>query len=1802
MSERLTRARALAAALLRPGALVPLLAMLFSLFPVSSTFAGVHELLNASDNSTDVDSCAAPNDVLMVTITTNSRQGGNDASATLVSVGGTVAPADVAEIRVYYDVTLVGSVTNPGSLSNVSISLPGNQKGGKNWTYRVILNATAGGKNFDLTVHSITGTDNAVLPFTTATRNSTSCAGNDPTASAGDITGADDPLLPGIQYQFSAVYSDGDGSSDLADLYMAIDRDGAGTPGAPDDIVAHVTQGGAASGTATVDAGSGFVIGSVTYTKTEGSPTANDITVTWTFTLDWDWHDDEPTVAEYGVRATDDGAADSGWALTNINVDYENDLDLTGTLSVSAADNGPVTCGSTWVHGSETVTWSGLTVFYEGYGTSPANVDFDIRITDDDTGTWTQTAGAALSLATTSDAATDVSDIHAVDVVNIPSTGTDVSTVTCEVKVDATLPETLAGVAAGSPTSSSITVNWTAYGGGDTGAVGDSLYQTYRVYYSTSTPVTTADPVWDSGDDATLATSTTATTTISGLSSSTPYWFRVVGLDQAENEALFSAAQEVTATTQAGANNTPTATAAEITGADDPLLAGVQYQITTVHSDADGASQLADLHLAIDRDGLGTPGTPNDIVVHTTQGLAATGTATVDSGIAFLDGSVSYDKTEGSPTANDITITWTFTLGWNWWDDEPTVAEYGVRATDDVAADSGWDFTGLAVDYENDLDLTGSLTVTATDNGVVTCGSSWVHGAESLTWTGLTAVYQGYGTSPDDADFDIQITDDDAGSWTQATGAALNLGTTTDAATDISDVHSVQLISIPPPGADDSNVTCEVKVDATLPETLAGVTASLPSSSSITIGWTAYGGGDTGAVGDSGFQTYRVYYSTSTPVTTADPVWDSGQDAGLSSSAATTTTVSGLSPATPYYFRVVGRDEAENEAPIGSAQQVTETTQAGAQDGTTVLSNAVIASSCQQLTVTTIFTGDANENGTTLVEYNTINDFTGGQTVACSSLAGPSPRQCLVTKRSDNTFDPGSYFVRVSHTDGDGVFGAPANPQVLSTTLPSCGADPASPTTLILVPARDAIVSGLDLSRVQIYDDAGTAGLTVEWSIDGDTLSSAVTLNTNYRCAGETDTTLCAIYEFDLDTTVLSNGDHYLTVQVTDGAGNVSLIQHGFRSNNKGAGTLLRRTAGAQLCTDCHNLPTHSSRSTSTDYGSWAVDCLACHTPHRTKNVYLIEESLSTPSSGVKSVKFHYDDRATETNPGSAPGDFSFLGDRSDPGGAGTNSPYDDGICEACHTKTKFWRNTSDQDHAHNAGVRCIKCHSHEGGFFGGGGGCLGCHANPGDPGTATGRRPVLTDFANFTGGSEPRSHHVGDGGTAGGQLTDFDCVVCHAEGKVSGGETQTVGAYHGGDGGSKTIDLKDADLWDDANPQDSAVFVYDKAAVATSAGAAANWHSGDQIWREWTSGVDESGGATLPTLPAKAGLDPFCLSCHDSDGALNSFNATDSGTALNPFGDTVITNEYDQVPRAYTDPPTGQGRVVDIKSMVTAGGSDLDTDAGRQAQNINDPVKGIYSRHAIRGQAESTYVAYQNLPSVCGDAANESCYTMYEGDPTAGTSLLTSMGTGEDGSPLWNDTSVMGCGDCHTVDGANGSLGNTHGSDSEYLLKDASGTANEGTLSGLSYVCYRCHVSGRYVPPTGALGKHTDSSSDWQDKVDLTGIDRKDDGKGSNIFGMACTNCHGGTGPDDAGAVMWGTIHGSSEVFGTGDDGNTSTREAYRFMNGASLRYYDPEGWSTSTFTCYTLGTADSWGGCTQHDKSSGPDFDRPLQRPIAY
>ncbi len=400
---------------------------------------------------------------------------------------------------------------------------------------------------------------------------------------------------------------------------------------------------------------------------------------------------------------------------------------------------------------------------------------------------------------------------------------------------------------------------------------------------------------------------------------------------------------------------------------------------------------------------------------------------------------------------------------------------------------------------------------------------------------------------------------------------------------------------------------------------------------------------------------------------------------------------------TTYYYRVTFADP---DGVAGTNPQVVGpvTTPSCAANDTTITSNSALVSACRQISVTSAFTGDDNGNGRVSVEYNTANAWPG--TTACADVTGPSPRQCLATNLSPGT----QYWLRVTFTDPDGVTGA--NPEVLGPyTTPSCGTDTAPPTIGFLVPADGATVGGSDVIKVSIYDEGGLAGGTpVRWRLDAGPWSTTITVNPQYNCGPS-----CQVYEIALDTTTLTGGAHQVEVEATDAAGNLARAGRGFRVSNSGTrpagtGTLLRRTHGSQICLDCHNIPTHSSQHTGTNYGSWSVDCLTCHTPHGTTNIYLIREQIRTPSSGNRAVVFRQDDRAGATNPSG-----SYLG--------ASTTDYTDGICEACHTKTNHYRNdASGGDHTHNQSTRCVGCHPHSNGFAAGESkgraSCSVCHAS----------------------------------------------------------------------------------------------------------------------------------------------------------------------------------------------------------------------------------------------------------------------------------------------------------------------------------------------------------------------------------------------------------------------------------------------------------------------------------------------------------
>lgn len=110
------------------------------------------------------------------------------------------------------------------------------------------------------------------------------------------------------------------------------------------------------------------------------------------------------------------------------------------------------------------------------------------------------------------------------------------------------------------------------------------------------------------------------------------------------------------------------------------------------------------------------------------------------------------------------------------------------------------------------------------------------------------------------------------------------------------------------------------------------------------------------------------------------------------------------------------------------------------------------------------------------------------------------------------------------------------------------------------------------------------------------------------------------------------------------------------------------------MCLDCHNIGTHE-----------LLNCLTCHDNHNYKNRLGVKAVVKTPNSGLKNVVF-----SNVTGPDSfADGDNVY-----------------DGICEVCHTTTRYHRNNGTVLNNHTgtginySGKNCLTCHTHEGGFY----------------------------------------------------------------------------------------------------------------------------------------------------------------------------------------------------------------------------------------------------------------------------------------------------------------------------------------------------------------------------------------------------------------------------------------------------------------------------------------------------------------------
>jgi hypothetical protein len=441
------------------------------------------------------------------------------------------------------------------------------------------------------------------------------------------------------------------------------------------------------------------------------------------------------------------------------------------------------------------------------------------------------------------------------------------------------------------------------------------------------------------------------------------------------------------------------------------------------------------------------------------------------------------------------------------------------------------------------------------------------------------------------------------------------------------------------------------------------------------------------------------------------------------------------------------------------------------------------------------------------------------------------------------------------------------------------------------------------------------------------------------------------------------------------------------------------------------------------------------------------------------------------------------------------------------------------------------------------------------------GVRAITSEFAKW-------SHHV-----TGVTLNAAHCAACHLEGTVVDGKIVVDKTKHMVDA---KIHLRDTSAGTDAE------FAWD------------------------------------PAAPSFSGMDNFCLSCHDANGATSPMSGRiqnlinikglaapgKTASATNPFGDT-ISNQYDMLQRPAVVDAKGQFATANNSHHAVLGkkytgrtrtGSVRAVAAGF-ASNSSATLPGARSTIFDAGKFEATY-------TTLADAAGES-------------------GTRNGGSSLGDD-STLHCGDCHTVgqyraaDAAptnryNKAVIGAHGSNNEYMLRNNLGTdekhtgakfAGSGNFGAdLGYgnmpylVCFNCHAFKTYGSTFGTSGAGHAAEYDQDGRcngagqnvnnvygntigedrlktfnTDATKYGQPDGNTFGNLFGIECNNCHN----SGVKGNIFGGIHGSKVQTYTDGAGNTSKHN--RFLPGLGNVMFAPG--TLGGFTGGSLATYNSYSG----------------------
>ncbi len=435
--------------------------------------------------------------------------------------------------------------------------------------------------------------------------------------------------------------------------------------------------------------------------------------------------------------------------------------------------------------------------------------------------------------------------------------------------VDSVAPAAVSNLACGTITASSIQLSWTAPG--DNGSTGTAT--TYDIRYSTSaiTAGNWANATQVSGEPTPLAAGNNQSMTITGLSPSTTYYFAIETADEVPNWSALS--NVPSGTTTAAADTTPPAAVANLS-CSNITASSVQLNWTAPGDDGNtGTATTYDIRYSTSAITAGNWASATQVSGEPAPAVAGTNQNMVING---LSGDTTYYF--AIETADEVP-------NWSGLSNVPSAKTSDTVAPAAVTnlSCSNLTTTSVQLNWTAPGDNGSSGTATTYDirysTSTITAGNwasaTQVSGEPAPAVAGTNQNMVLSGLSPDTTYYFAMETADEVPNWSGL-----------------------------------SNVPSAHTVDSVAPAAVTNLATSSPTSSSITLTWTAPG--DNGSTGTA--TTYDIRYSTST-ITAGN--WASttqvtGEPAPLAAGNNQSMTVTGLSPSTTYYFAIETADEVPN--------------------------------------------------------------------------------------------------------------------------------------------------------------------------------------------------------------------------------------------------------------------------------------------------------------------------------------------------------------------------------------------------------------------------------------------------------------------------------------------------------------------------------------------------------------------------------------------------------------------------------------------------------------------------------------------------------------------------------------------------------------------------------------------------------------------------------------------------------------------------------------------------------------------------